>query len=85
LTLYYDESQGAQFDVKTPQDHLNEISEWFRVEAENLPIDAKHAVLNALDNRISAIVCRELALLRDAGSLPAYWGPSISDYCGWAF
>jgi hypothetical protein len=71
--------------VKTPDEHLSELKAWFRVEAENLPGDAKRLVINILDTTDSKAVCRELALLMDAGRIPKSWAPSISNFCGWAF
>jgi hypothetical protein len=71
--------------VKTPDDHLVELKAWIRLEAENLPYDVKQLVLDSIDHRNAALVCRELTLLMDAGKLPASWGPSIISLCGWAF
>jgi hypothetical protein len=67
----------------SPQEVLDQLSAWFRIEAEKLPDDAQKLVLRALENRHTPTVGIALYELQNSGRLPLSWKEPIDAF--WSF
>jgi hypothetical protein len=62
---------------KSPRQVVEDLREWFRTEAGELPDAAKRDVMAALANPNPEFACIELFRLQDAGEVPASWGDRL--------
>ena len=64
----------------TQREVCTECRRWFEEEAEGLPEDAKHWVLQALTEKHDRLCCDRLFELREEGKIPVFWSVTLEKF-----